>query len=68
MLDLEKARQTAPVLLDELRSINPDGAIWIADVFSEVLTELRANAIKDPVMVEWLMEALDYHRKVTLCP
>lgn len=55
---LDKAREQAPVLLEELRAVQPRRAEWIEDVYSEVLRGLRQNDVKDPVMVEWLMEAL----------
>lgn len=61
-------REIAPLLLDELASRDNDKAIFIEDIYSEVLKGLRRDDVKDPVMVEWLMESLTLHLNATARP
>jgi hypothetical protein len=60
-MELDAARENAPVLLEALRERAPQRAAYIEDVFSEVLRGLRRGEMKDPEMVDWLFEALDHH-------
>jgi hypothetical protein len=62
-MELDAARENAPVLLEALRERAPQRAAYIEDVFSEVLRGLRRGEMKDPEMVDWLFEALDHHAK-----
>lgn len=61
MCDLARAREEIPLLVEELRDVNPEGADWVEDVFSEVLRQLRRGNVRDPQMVEWLYESITYH-------
>lgn len=56
--DAPTEREAVPLLLDALHERNPKKAAWIEDVYSEVLKGLRQDDVRDPEMVNWLMEAI----------
>lgn len=60
-MDLARARQEVPGLLEDLRESNPQGFEWVSDVFSEVLYQLRWNCVKDEEMVRLLFESIQHH-------
>lgn len=66
--DAPTEREAVPLLLDALRDRNPRKADLIEDVYAEVLKGLRQDDIKDPKMVEWLMEALRHGFQVVAEP
>lgn len=48
-------------MLDRLRTVNPHGAAWVEDVYSEVLRQLRRGFVKDELMLQWLRDSIEYH-------
>lgn len=61
-------REVVPMLLDALEGRDPDRADFIKDVYSEVLKGLRRDDVKDPEMLEWLVQALTHHLNETTGP